>query len=70
MVGQDDEPLFWVPLEHRKVLCLPYLEVIGDRPPKMDLSKLRYDSKWAECIDQAWLKQLEERGRGMARLLE
>jgi len=46
------------------------METIGDRPTKVDLCRFRYGSKWAECIDQAWLKQLEERGRGMARLLE
>jgi len=70
MVGQDDELLFWVPLEHREDLCLPHVEMIGGRPTKVDLSRFRYGSKWTECIDQVWLKQLEQRGRGMMRLLE
>jgi len=70
MVGQDDELLFWVLLEHREDLCLPHVEMIGSRPTKVDLSRFRYGSKWTECIDQAWLKQLEERGRGMTRLLK
>jgi len=70
VVGQDHELLFWVPLEHRKVLCLPHVEMIWGRPTKVDLSRFRYGSKWIECIDQGWLKDLEERGKGMARLLE
>jgi len=70
VVGQDDELLFWVPLEHREVLCLPHVEMIWGRPTKVDLSRFRYGSKWIECIDQAWLKELEESGKGMARLLE
>ena len=70
VVGQDDELLFWVPSEHRKDLCLPHVEMIWGRPIKVDLSKFRYGSKWSECVDQAWLKELEERGKRMARLLE
>jgi len=70
MVGQDDELLFWVPSEHREDLCLPHVEMIWGRPIKVDLSKFRYGSKWTECVDQAWLKELEERGKRMARLLE
>jgi len=70
VVGQDDELLFWVPSEHREDLCLPHVEMIWGRPIKVDLSKFRYGSKWTECIDQAWLKELEERGKRMARLLE
>jgi len=62
--------LFWIPLEHRKVLCLSHVEVIWDRQAKMDPSMLRYGSKWTECIDQLWLRQLEEREEGMARRLE
>ena len=70
MVGQDDELLFWVLLEHRKDLCLPHVGMFGGRPTKVDLSRFRYGSKWTECIDQAWLNQLKERERGMTRLLE
>jgi len=51
MDDQDGELLFWVPLEHWKVLCLPHVEAIGDRPAKGDLSRFRYGSKWTECID-------------------
>jgi len=70
VVGQDHELLFWVPLEHRKVLDLRHVEMIEVRPTKVDLSRFRYSSKWTECIDQGWLKELEESGKGMARLLE
>ena len=57
MVGQDNESMFWVPLEHRKFLCLPHVEMIWDRPTKVDLSRFRHGSKWTECIDQEWLKK-------------
>jgi len=67
---EDHELLFWVPFEHRKDLCLRHVEMIGGRPTKVDLSRFRYGSKWTECIDQGWLKELEESGKGMARLLE
>jgi len=70
VVGQDDELLFWVPLEHREDLCLPHIEMIEERPTKVDLSRFRYGSKWTECIDQGWLKELEGSGKRMARLLE
>ena len=70
VVGQDDELLFWVPLEHRQDLCLPHVEMIWGRPTKVDLSRFRYSSKWTECIDQEWLNELEESGKRMARLLE
>jgi len=36
----------------------------------MDLSRFRYGSKWAECINKAWLKELEEREKGMVGRLE
>jgi len=67
VVGQDDELLFWVPLEHREDLCLPHIEMIWGRPTKVDLSRFRYGSKWTECVDQGWLK---ESGKRMTRLLE
>jgi len=70
VVCQDHELLFWVPLEHREDLCLPHVEMIWGRPTKVDLSRFRYGSKWTECIDQGWLKELEENGKGMARLLK
>jgi len=44
--------------------------MIWGRPTKVDLSRFSYGSKWTECIDKAWLKQLKEREKEMARLLE
>ena len=69
MVGQDDELLFWVPLEHRDVLCLDYAETTWGRPTKVDLYKFKFGSEWTECIDQEWLKGLEERGQRVGKLL-
>ena len=46
------------------------METIGGRPTKMDLSRFRYGRNWTECIEQAWFKQLEEREKGIARVLE
>ena len=74
MVGQGNELLFWVPLEHRKVLCLPYVElppvetVLG-RATKVDLPNFKFGTQWTECIDQEWQKGLDERGKRVGRLL-
>jgi len=70
MMGQENELLFWVPLEHRKVLCLPRVEPIWERPVKVDLSNLKFGTKWTECIDKEWLKGLEERGKRAGKILE
>ena len=69
MLGQDDDLLFWVPLEHRRVLCLPHVETIWDKPTKLGLSSFRYGRKWTECIDLGWLKKVKEREKEMGRLL-
>jgi len=36
MVGQDNELLFWVPLEHRHVLCPSQVETISGQTTKVD----------------------------------
>ena len=69
MVGQENELILWVPLEHRKVLCLPRVEPIWERPVNVDLSNLKFGTKWTECIDKEWLKGLEERGKRVGKLL-
>jgi len=69
MVGQDDELLFWVPLEHREVLCPSQVETIWERPTKVDFSNFKFGTKWTECIEQEWLKGLDERGKRVGRLL-
>ena len=70
MIGQDNESLFWVPVEHRENLCLlPQFETIWGRSTKLSLSHFRYGNKWIECIDQEWLKELEDKEKKMGRLL-
>jgi len=69
MVDQGNMLLFWVPLEHRRVLCLPHAEISKEQSMKVDFSSFRYGSKWTECIDQEWLKELKEREKEMTRLL-
>ena len=68
MEGQDDELLFWVPLEHRQFLCPSQVETIWERPTKVDFSNFKFWSGWTECIDKEWLKELEERGKRVGRL--
>jgi len=70
MISQDDESPFWVPLEHREVLCLPYVEMIWGRPMTVDLCRFRYGSKWTECIDQGMVERTREREMEIGRLLE
>ena len=69
MMGQDNELLFWVPLEHRVVLCLPHVEMIWERPVKVDVFNFKFCFEWTECIDQEWLKGLKERGKRVGKLL-
>jgi len=69
VMGQDNELLFWVPLEHRQVLCLAHVETIWGRPIKVDLSNFKSGTEWTECIDQEWLTELEERRKGWGNCL-
>jgi len=46
------------------------MEMIGGRPTKMDLSRFRYGRNWTECIEQVWFKQLKEREKRIAKVLE
>ena len=73
MVGQDNELLFWAPFEHRRVLYLPHVglprvEIILGRLMKVDLSNFKFGTEWTECIDQEWLKELNERGKWVGKL--
>ena len=67
MVGEDDELLFWVPSEHRRVLCLPHAEMIWERPTKVDLSHFKFGTEWTKCIDQSWLEEIKDRKRKLLR---
>ena len=69
MVGQDNELLFWVPLEHREVLFSSQVKTIWERATKVDFSKFKFGTKWTECIDKEWMKEVEERGERVGRLL-
>ena len=69
MIGQDNESLFWVPVEHRENLCpLPQFETIWGRSTSLDLSDFRCGNKWMECIDIKWLKKLKNKEKKMGRL--
>ena len=71
VVGQNNEPLFWVPVEHRKSLCVQSSRVIPrKKTTRVDLSKSRLCRKWTECIDKEWLREVERKGKEMGNLLE
>jgi len=71
VMGQDNEPLFWVPVEHRKSLCMQSSRVIPrKKTTRVDLSKSRLCRKWTECIDKEWLREVERKGKEMGNVLE
>jgi len=74
VVGRDNEPLFWVPVEHRKRLrvLLPgvVLGIPGKKETVVDLSTSRLGRKWTECIDKEWLGEVERKGKEIGNVLE
>jgi len=71
VVGRDNEALFWVPVEHRKSLCVQSSRVIPrKKTTRVDLSKSRLCRKWTECIDKGWLREAERKGKEMGNALE
>ena len=73
MMGQDDEPLFWVPVENRKDLYVPSSRVViegSQISTILDLSNSRFGRKWTECIDKGWLRELEQKEKEVGNLLE
>ena len=74
IVGRDIEPLFWIPVEHRKNLCMPPPIVVPGIPRKketvVDVSNSRLGRKWMECIDNEWLREVERKGKEMGNVLE
>jgi len=73
VMGQDDEPLFWVPVEHRERLCMPpsKMAIEGfETSTTLDLSNSRLCKKWTECIDEGWLRELEEKEKEIGNVLE
>ena len=69
MVGQNNELLFWVPSEHRRVLSLPHAEMILERPTKVNLSHFKFGTKWTKCIDQRRLEEIKKREQWLGKLL-
>ena len=73
MMGQDDEPLFWVSVEHRKDVCVPPCRVVFEAPlvtTILDFSNSRFGRGWTECIDKEWLRELEKKEKEEGNLLE
>ena len=73
VMGQDNEPLFWVPIEHRKDVYVPWCRVVIKAPEIstiLDLSNPRLGRKWVECIDKEWLRDIEKKEKGVGKLLE
>jgi len=73
VMGQDDEPLFWVPVEHRRRLCVQLLRVViegSQISTILDLSNSRLCRKWTECINKRWLRELEQKEKEIGNLLE
>jgi len=71
VMGRDNEPLFWVPVEHRDNLYVQSSSVIPrKKTTRVDLSNSRLGRKWMECIDNEWLRQVERKGKEMGNVLE
>jgi len=73
VMGQDDEPLFWVPVEHRKDVYVPPCRVVikaPEVPTILDFSNSRFGREWTECIDKEWLRELEKKEKEVGNLLE
>jgi len=73
VMGQDDEPLFWVPIEHRKDVYVPPCRSVI-KPLQistiLDFSNSRLGREWTECIDKEWLRELEKKEKEVGNLLE
>jgi len=72
VMGQDDEPLFWVPAEHREHLYVPPFKVVieGSQITILDFSEARLGRRWTECIDKGWLRELKQKEKEVGKLLE
>jgi len=71
VVGRDNEPLFWVSVEHRENLWVQSSRTIPrKKTTRADLSKSRLCRKWTECIDKEWLRKVEQKGKEIGNVLE
>jgi len=73
MMSQDDEPLFWIPVENRRGLYVLSFKVLIKGPEIttiLDLSNSRFGRKWTECIDKGWLRELKQKEKEVGKLLQ
>jgi len=73
MMGQGDEPLFWVPVENRKYLYMPPPRVVIEGSyisTILDYSNSRFSRNWMECIDEEWLEELKQKEKEVGKQLE
>jgi len=73
VMGQDNEPLFLVPVKHRKDVYVPPCKVVIKAlkiSTILDLSNSRLGRKWTECIDKEWLRDIEKKEKAAGKLLE
>jgi len=73
VMGQDSEPLFWVPVEHRKDVYVPRCRVVIKAPQIstiLDMSNSRLGRKWTECVNKEWLRDIKKKEKEVGELLE
>jgi len=73
VMDQDNEPLFWVPVEHRKDVYVPPCRVVikaSQISTILDMSNSRLGRKWTECIDKEWLRDIKKKENEVGKLLE
>ena len=66
-MGRNDEPLFLVPVEHRKNMYVPppggTFGIPQKKATSADLSNSRLSRKWTEFINREWLRVSSKRRR-------
>ena len=63
-MSQDNEPLFWVPIEHRKDVYVLWCRVVIKAPQIstiLDLSNSKFGKKWTECLNKEWLRDIKKK---------
>jgi len=51
VITQDNKPLFWVPVEHRKHLYVPLFKVVVEGSQISTFFKFMLGRNWTECMD-------------------
>jgi len=74
VMGRDNVPLFWVPVEHKNNLYMPSSRAVFGIPRKkatsVDLSNSGLGGKKAQCFDKEWLRELRRQEKEAESLLE